>query len=639
MKNVVVGTAGHIDHGKTALVKRLTGVDTDRLDEEKRRGMTIELGFAPFTLPSGNTISIIDVPGHEKFVKTMVAGVTGIDFAILVVAADEGVMQQTREHIDILSLLNINSGVVALTKTDLVDEEWTGMVMEDINKSLSGTVLEGIPVIPVSSVTGHGIDRLVDMLEKLSQQASQKNSHELFRLHIDRVFTISGHGTVVTGTVSGGRIFKGDTVEIMPSGLQSRVRSIQVHNRNVDSAGDGDRCALNLAGIEKEDIERGNVVVRPGMVGPTRIVDAVLHTVKGSGGIKHNQRVLAHIGTQEVVARVRIIGADDIPDGEKGYVQLRFEEPVVALRGDRFIIRSYSPVTTVGGGWILFHAPPNRPRFSGESTGAFVTGEQGSPEEIVRFILKNSQTVLRLDDLWFDTLINKSNLERILAYEVESGNVLHLKEVNKYLSRETYRLYIEKLNLEFERFYRKYPYRYQLDKEEVKSKAFRNLDLKDFTALLDNFIEDGLINIHSNFIMQPGKSVINRISAMKETVLVERELLNCGLNIKNVQQLCLDLDMEPDKIIEIERFLIQTGSITDLGGGTLVHREVMEKAKAKIRMTLEEKGSITVAEIRDTLGTGRKTAITLAEYLDNIGMTERLGDIRKPGIHYEDSLI
>lgn len=629
MKNVVMGTAGHIDHGKTSLVKRLTGVDTDRLEEEKRRGMTIELGFAPLTLPSGNTISIIDVPGHEKFVKTMVAGVTGIDFVMLVIAADEGVMPQTREHMDILSLLNINTGVVALTKTDLVDAEWIGMVTEDINKELSGTTLEGFPTIPVSSATGYGLDKLVECLEILAEQAAGKNAQDLFRLPIDRVFTISGHGTVITGTVSGGKITKGDMVEILPSGHKARTRSIQVHNKRVESAGAGDRCALNLAGIEKEDIERGNVAVSQGIISPTRIVDAVLHTVKGNGSIKHNQRVHAHIGTQEAVARVRIIGTDEIPDGEKGYVQLRFEGPVVALRGDRFIVRSYSPVTTLGGGRILFHAPPNRPRFLKESLDALIIGEEGSPQEIVSLILEVSGKIISLDELWKELLINKDELQRILTDEVESGRALYLKEVDKYLSREIFKLYIKKLNIEFEEFYRKYPYRYQIDKEEVKSKVFSGLDLKDYAALLNRLVEDGQFILENNNIMQPGKSVINRIFAMNEIGVLERELLKDGLNTRNAQQLGKDVNIELNKISEIEKFLQQTGRITDLGGGMFVHNNALKHSVNKIKAVLEEKGSATAAEIRDCLGIGRKTAIALAEYLDSIGVTERVGDARK----------
>ena len=636
MKNVVMGTAGHVDHGKTTLVKRLTGIDTDRLEEEKRRGMTIELGFAPLTLPSGQEISIIDVPGHEKFIKTMVAGVTGIDFVMLVVAADEGVMPQTREHIDILSLLQVKTGVVALTKVDLVDDEWLELVKEEIVKALEGTTLEGSPVIPVSAVSGTGIGKLVDSLEQLSANASKTIGRELFRLPIDRIFTMTGHGTVITGTVTGGKVAKGEVVEILPSGLTARIRGIQVHNRSVDQAGVGDRCALNLLGVEKADMEKGDVAAIPGMIKPTLMVDAVLFTVKGNDSVSHNQRVHVHIGTKEILARIRVLGTDEIPGDSKGYVQLRFEEPVATVRGDRFIIRSYSPVNTIGGGWIIFHSTRNRPRFQQESIQALTTGEQGSLKDLICFIMKSAGTLFSIEDLWQELFENREEIRRALNEELDAGSVLWLKDINKYLSKDLYSDLYLKMNDEFERFYKKYPYRYQIDREEMKSKVFKKIDSKDFNALLNRFVEDKLFEMDGNFIIQPNNVAMRRISAMKETEVIKDAIFKDGLNIRNTLQLKQDLKIEPGKIEEIERFLLQKGEIIDLGSGVLIHSDVLKGTVEKISDIFDDQGSASVAQTRDFLETGRKMAVSILEYLDEIQVTQREDDIRKPGVHYLD---
>lgn len=636
MKNVVMGTAGHIDHGKTALVKRLTGVDTDRLEEEKRRGMTIELGFASLTLPSGNVISVIDVPGHEKFVKTMVAGVTGIDFVMLVIAADEGVMPQTKEHIDILSLLNVKSGVVVLTKTDLVDDEWLQMVKDDVKNSLKGTTLEDYPMIPVSSVTGEGIQGLVKYLEKLTEKAANSNAEELFRLSIDRVFTITGHGTIVTGTVAGGEIKKGDMIEILPKGLSARIRGIQVHNHNVETASAGDRCALNIAGVEKAEIERGNLAANPGIIKPTRIVDAVLHTVKDMKGIAHNQRVHVHVGTKEVLARIRILGEDEILGESKGYVQLRFEEPIAVIRGDRFIIRSYSPVVTLGGGKIIFHSSKNRQRFSEKTIETLKIGEAGNVDELVDFILRDSGKLLSIEDLWKETFINKNEIRNILQELMNLEKVVYLPETDKYISRHLYREYIKKINMEFETLYEKYPFRFQIDKEEIKSKVFSTLDVKEFAELLNSYIKNNLLKLDGNFIVEAHRDMIDRISEKSQTKLVEKTFMENGLNVKSIQQLKENTDVKPYKFEDIEKFLIQSGKIIDLGSGILIHVDVLKHNVKKLREIFDKEGTISVVQARDYLETSRKFAVALLEYLDSLEVTIRYEDIRKPGVHYMD---
>lgn len=634
MKHVVMGTAGHIDHGKTALVKRLTGIDTDRLEEEKRRGMTIELGFAPLTLPSGNVISIIDVPGHERFVKTMVAGVTGIDFVTLVVAADEGVMPQTLEHIDILSLLNVKAGVVALTKADLVDEDWLEMVKGDIIEALRGTSLEGIAIVPVSSATGFGIDNLLSKLENLTLEAQQGESSKLFRLPVDRVFSITGHGTVITGTISGGTIFKGDAVEILPKALSARVRGIQVHNSNVERADAGDRCALNLSGVDKESIERGDVAAHPGIIMPVRIADAVLYTVKGENEVFHNQRVHVHTGTKEVLARVKILGEEKIPGGSKGYIQLKFEEPVAIIRNDRYIIRAFSPVVTLGGGSIIFHSTKNRKRFSKESIEDLKTGESGSLQELVYYLLKSSGQILSIESIWRELFADKEGLKEALQAELDAGNIIWLEEIDKYLSKDLYFNLYKKINSEFEQMVKKNPYRYQLDKQEVKSKVLKELDSKDAAALLNYYVNNNLFLLTGNSIIQPGNKAVDRILSMKEVTSLEKLILDDGLNTKNAQQLVKALNIDENSLLEIEKFLKQTGRIIDLGEGVLIHKSSFIDAVKKVRNVFNESDTVTAAQVRDYLSIGRKNAIALLEYMDSLQITQRIGEVRKPGINY-----
>ncbi|KOA20142.1 selenocysteine-specific elongation factor [Clostridium homopropionicum DSM 5847] len=639
MKNVVMGTAGHIDHGKTALVKKLTGVDTDRLEEEKRRGMTIELGFAPLTLPSGKVISVIDVPGHEKFVKTMVAGVTGIDFVMLVIAADEGIMPQTKEHMEILSLLKIKNGVIALTKTDLVENKWLQMVKTDIKESIRGTWLKNYPIIPVSSITGEGIGELLSYLEKLAKDAEQYNAEELFRLHVDRVFTIAGHGTVITGTLMGGRVAKGDIIEILPEGINGKVRGLQVHNKNVEFATVGDRCAINITGVSKSEIERGNVIARPGDIKPSKLVDAVIFTTKDMEKLVHNQRVHVHIGTKEVLARLRILGANEIKNGAKGYIQLRFEESVVALRGDKFIIRSYSPAITIGGGEVIFHSTLNRQRFSEKNIEDLTIGELGNSEELIEYVLKSSKKLYSIQDLWQETLLSKSEIQKILAKLVETGKVIKLVEVNKYLSIDLYEQFIIEINQEFENLFKRNNFKFQIDKEEIKSKLFKQLDMKEFMNLLNSFIENNKFKLHNNQIVQMNGNIINRILQLKETKLVKEAIEKDGFNIRSLSVIKKSINVGKYKIEDILKFLIEIGEIVDLGSEMYIHKNSLKDAVNKIRYIFQGQDSASLVNIRDYLGVSRKVTLAVLEYLDNIGVTIREEDVRKPGIHFMDYYI
>lgn len=639
MKNVVMGTAGHIDHGKTALVKRLTGIDTDRLEEEKRRGMTIELGFAPLTLPSGKVISVIDVPGHEKFVKTMVAGVTGIDFVMLVIAADEGIMPQTKEHMEILSLLKIKNGVIALTKTDLVENEWLQMVKADIKESIRETWLKDYPIIPVSSITGEGIEELLSYLEKLAKDAEKYNADELFRLPVDRVFTIAGHGTVITGTLMGGRVDKGQIIEILPKGIYGKVRGIQVHNKNVEFAAAGERCALNITGVTKSEIERGNVVARPGDIKPSMLVDAVIFTTKDMEKLSHNQRVHVHIGTKEVLARVRILGANEIKNDSKGYIQLRFEEPVVALRGDKFIIRSYSPTITIGGGEVIFHSALNRQRFCEKNIEDLTIGQLGNSEELIETVLKRTKKLYNIQDLWQELLLSKDEIQKILNMLVEAGKVIKLVEADKYLSIDLYKHFIIEINQEFENLFKKKTFKFQIDKEEIKSKLFKQLDMKEFMNLLNSFIDNNKFKLHNNQIVQVDEHILKKILELKETKLVREYIEKDGLNIRSLSVIKKSINVGKYKIEDIIKFLLEIEEIVDLGNEMYIHKNSLIDVVNKIRYIFQSQDSASLVNIRDYLGVSRKVTLAVLEYLDNLGVTIREEDARKPGVHYMDYFI
>ena len=385
MKQVVMGTAGHIDHGKTQLIKTLTGIDTDRLKEEKERGITIDLGFAHLTYEDGTEVGVIDVPGHERFVRNMLAGVGGIDLVMLVIAADEGVMPQTREHLAICQMLQVKEGLVALTKADLVDEDWLELVSEDTREFLKGTFLEGKPIVPVSAKTGQGLDELKRVLQGLVARVPPKQLQGKFRLPVDRVFTIRGFGTVVTGTLFSGTIRVEDRIEIYPKGIEAKIRGVQVHNASVPEAVAGQRTAINLQGIDKVEVERGDVLGHAGEFAPTFMLDAVLqHLSDAPRPLRHRARVRLHVGTSEIMGRVILLDRDELAPGEEAYVQLRLEEPAIVLPRDRFVIRSYSPVQTIGGGMVLDAQPAKHRRGDAGLAAHFQLLAEGNPEESFR---------------------------------------------------------------------------------------------------------------------------------------------------------------------------------------------------------------------------------------------------------------
>ncbi|MCP4688561.1 MAG: selenocysteine-specific translation elongation factor, partial [Desulfobacterales bacterium] len=391
MKQIILGTAGHIDHGKTSLIKALTGTDTDRLKEEKLRGITIELGFASLDLPGGRRLGVVDVPGHEKFVKNMVAGATGIDIVVMVIAADEGVMPQTREHMEICSLLGVKHGFVAMTKIDMVEEDWLELVQEDVSEFMIGTFLEDAPIIPCSSATGEGLSDITDALETLAGEIPNRPPSSLFRLPVDRVFTMKGFGTVITGTLTSGRIRVGDPIMIYPSGVTSKVRGIQVHNQAVEEAEAGTRTAINFQGLEKASVQRGEVLADPGSLVSSYMVDISLHFLKSNKKpVKNRVRVRFHGGTSEILGNLILLDREELPPGETIVAQLRLDAPTAPVKDDRFVLRSYSPVRTIGGGHVLNPMPRKHKRFKPEVIEGLKSLDGSDPEGVISYHLTES---------------------------------------------------------------------------------------------------------------------------------------------------------------------------------------------------------------------------------------------------------
>jgi len=645
MKHVTMGTAGHIDHGKTTLVKALTGIDTDRLSEEKKRGITIELGFAPLILPSGIRVSTVDVPGHEKFLKTMVAGVSGIDFALFVVAADEGVMPQTKEHLDVLHVLGIEMGIVALTKIDLVEEDEIPKRIQEIQELLQGTSLEGSPIIPVSVVDGSGISSLIEAIESIAAIIIDQPAHGLFRMPVDRVFTMDGHGTVVTGTIIGGKVTKGDQVEILPQGILAKVRNIQVHNESVDQGIIGDRCAINLSRIEKKEIERGSVITQLNSMKISTLLDVSLMTVKGVDAIQHNQRVHIHLGTKEVLGRIRLLETDTLQENSNGYAQLRLEEPLVAQRGDKFIIRAYSPLITLGGGTVLWSQTDHRKRFESGQMEELEKLSQGDPKDLLLYRLEEEPRLFTIRELQgiasSKDEINKdmpidSNMANSLEDLLVEGRIGYLDDADKYFGN-IHQANWEKLIVnELKNIYKKYPYRYQLSKEEIKSKIFPAWSLKDVSALLKKLSVTGSLQLDGSYISEKIGQQRTKIYDIPKVQKAEGYLMKNMMVASSVPLISEDLGIHLEETKEILGFLEAIKVVKSLGDGIYIHGKGLQKGQQVLREILDKEGEITVAQYRDRLGSGRKTAIALLEYFDKMQVTIRYEMIRKPGAHYRD---
>jgi len=629
MKQIVLGTAGHIDHGKTSLVKALTGVDTDRLKEEKERGITIELGFTYLELPGGKLIGIVDVPGHEKFVKNMVAGATGIDLVALVIAADEGVMPQTREHIEICELLKIRHGLVVLTKIDMVEPDWLELVREDVTEYLADTFLAGSPVLEVSSTTGKGIDELLKTLEGLVQEIPEREAGNFFRLPVDRVFTIKGFGTVITGTTVSGHISTGDEVTVYPQEIQSKIRGIQVHGKEVEEVRAGLRTAINLQGVDKAIIRRGDVLATKASLRPTYMVDVILELLPSAPRkLKNRTKARFHSGTSEIISTVVLLDRDELLPGETCFAQIRLDEPIAILKQDRYVLRSYSPVRTIGGGEVLNPLPKKKKRFSDAAISELKTLYTGDIVNVIeQFIYSGGFRGVSHDDLIFLANVGKKRLASVLKdlmakkiavqFDKERGLLIHKTFLDKARTElvETIRQYHEN-----------FPLRPGLVKEELRSKIKGANNPKMFNFLVNMLRHDGMIILEKEIVRLKDHRVTLALDQEKARQRLENIYLKSGLEPHYFKEIKDTLPV--DTATEVLEVLLRDGVLLKIKEDMFFHREILERLQAKLTAFLEEHGEITTPQFKEMTGVSRKYAIPLIEYLDRAQVTVRVGDSR-----------
>ncbi len=629
MKQIVLGTAGHIDHGKTSLIKALTGTDTDRLKEEKERGITIELGFAHLELPGGMLLGIVDVPGHEKFVKNMVAGATGIDMVLLVIAADEGIMPQTREHLEVCELLKIRHGLVVLTKIDMVEPDWMELVREDVTDYLSETFLADAPVFEVSSLTGEGLKDLVGGLGDLAQKIPKKEMGHVFRLPVDRVFTIRGFGTVITGTTISGHIHSGEEVTIYPQEVNARIRGIQVHNREVQEVNAGLRTAVNLQGLERSMIQRGDILATKGLLRPTYMVDVSLELLASAPRkLKNRTKARFHTGTSEIISTVILLDRDELKPGDRCYAQIRLEEPTTVLKKDRYVLRSYSPVRTIGGGQILNALPNKKKRFSGQTLRdmellhkdeindiieLFVasTRFQGLEEKDLSFLTDRSQKALA------DPLQALKAQKRIIQYDKEKGALIHADFLKK--ARDEI---VETVS----RYHRDFPLRTGLVKEELRSRTKRTHNPKLFHYLVNQLTREGAIVQEKEAVRLKEHKVTLAQDQEKTRQELEKIYLKSGLQPPYFKE--IKDKFQGNTAAEVLGVLVKEGVLVKIKEDLYFHRRSIEDLGKRLVAFLKEKDQITTPEFKDITGVSRKYTIPLIEYFDRSQVTVRVGDSR-----------
>jgi selenocysteine-specific elongation factor len=631
MKRLIIGTAGHIDHGKTTLVKRLTGIETDRLKEEKQRGISIELGFAPFNLPGGQKAAIVDVPGHERFIRHMLAGAFGIDMVLFTIAADEGVMPQTREHADIIEMLGVDKGIVVITKMDMVDEEWLMLVEDEIREYIEDTILKGCPIVAVSSITGEGISDLLQTIEQVASTVVEKPIVGQARLPIDRVFTIAGFGTVVTGTLWSGQIHVGDTLELMPTQKTVKVRTLHVHNEKVTTAFAGQRVAVNLQGIEVNDIKRGYLLASSGYLTPSYRVDTKLRLLSSSTRTLRNwNRIRFHLGTDETLGRVVLLDRDELIPGGEAYVQIVMEKPVVAYKGDPFVIRYYSPVDTIGGGSIIDPNAPHQKRFKEEVLNDLAVKEEGSLYDVVLHELESStQEPLSVAELAKRTGSSEQAIIAEIKQLIEDEKVVDISgKGSYYLSYRGLELIYEQIVETITRYQGKYQLRAGYPKEDMRSRLFGKINPRVFNAMMKYFEEEGRIVTKNSLVGIPGylpepgekeKQIISNI----RNIMIDRLFSPPGLDeIRAISSLA-----EAD-LIEIITYLTEQGELVKINESVYFSKAAIENGQVLLNEYFTREKELTLAMARDIFDTSRKYALPLIEYYDKTHFTRRVGDIR-----------
>lgn len=629
MKNIIVGTAGHIDHGKTTLIKALTGRNTDRWEEEQRRGITIDLGFTYFDLKNGDRVGIIDVPGHEKFINNMVAGVVGMDLVLLVVAADEGIMPQTREHMDILGLLGIKKSILVINKCDLVDEEWLELVEEEIQEELEGTFLEGAPVVKVSAATGQGLDELTDTIQQLmSDEVVAKDTQTIPRLPIDRAFTLSGFGTIITGTLISGTITREDVLEMYPIGKESKIRNIQVHGQNQDKCYAGQRVAINLSNVKKKEIRRGCVLAPKNSMKNTDLLDVKLKVLEDSMRILTNhERLHLYTGTSEILCRAVLLDKEQIGPGEEGLVQLRLEEEIAVKRGDRFVVRFYSPMETIGGGIVLEPNPVRKKRFDAQAIEELKKKESGSLGDVMELQIKEHG----------DTMITLAELAKVMAHSVdelkeyleeleESGTifVFPMKKDTYLWHRDSEFAVRQKIEETLQKYHSEHPYRYGMKKAEIHNTFLKKIKPNIFDAYIERMTGENVYGRREEYLSLPGYEVPKDAMYLQTEKLIEDTFEKAGYDFVRFSE--IDFGKIPRQTAEdVVLMMIDEGKVIRINEEMFTMKHLMDEAKGKIQNHLKEENLITIAQVRDMFSTSRKSAKPILEYMDSIKVTKKTG--------------
>ena len=628
---VIMGTAGHIDHGKTTLIKALTGIECDRLVEEKKRGITIELGFAFMDLEAGVRLGIIDVPGHERFVKNMVSGASGIDFVLLVVAADEGIMPQTREHLDVCTLLGVEIGLVALTKVDMVDSEWLELVLEDVSNYLQNTFLKDAPIIPVSAHTGDGIDQLLVHIRKMAREFKPHRRSDLFRLPMDRIFTMRGHGTVITGTTVSGRIAVGDEVMVYPQEITSRVRSLQVHGEQTRESQAGMRTAVNLHGLEVEDLERGFVLARPGTLFPSRVWDLELTYLKSAPRpLKHRTQVHFHHGAKEVLARIYLLDRDKLEPGDRCVCQVRFEDSMAGVYGDRCVIRSYSPLRTIAGARIINPLAGKIKRFSPQvEILERLAGARA--EELIQVQLELAGSKgLSLAQLIILTDLESRELQKKLQVMGGKQEVFLVDKENRiYVGGKAISDLERGMLEELQSLHRKFPMRQGISRGELAGKWAREIPEKLFFFVLDRLVRGERIISEQEFYRLPEHRVSLAADQEQLKQKVVRTYQQAGIQPPTVKKLLEDLNLEMKEAGPVLRLLQDEKVLVKINEDFYFSAGAVDQLKQNITSFLQENEEMGPVEFKELTGLSRKFAIPLMEFMDKEKLTIRVGDRRK----------
>ncbi|MCL7488894.1 MAG: selenocysteine-specific translation elongation factor [Desulfobulbaceae bacterium] len=636
MREIILGTAGHVDHGKTSLIRALTGIDTDRLKEEKERGITIELGFAYLDLPCGHRIGIVDVPGHEKFVRNMVAGAAGMDLVAFIIAADEGIMPQTTEHFEICQLLGIKDGIIVLTKKDLVEEEWLDMVQEDIREYFSGTFLENAPILPVSSVSGEGIETVRETIDNRISKIAFQEEFGPFRLAVDRVFSMKGFGTVITGSSLSGRVGVGEELEFYPAEVKAKVRGIQVHGQDVDLVEAGHRTAINLQGVEKERINRGDIAATPGSLVNSTLLDVdFLYLASNPRKLKNRTQVRVHVGTREITGRVVFMETDEVNPGETAYIQLILQEPAAVWPGDRYVIRSYSPVRTIGGGTILNNAPLKRKRATEKDREAnqriFATYMEGSDiDRLLLFLEESGVAGLTQNQLAIRLGIFGNKLKKLLQNPVSSGDILVIdSERQRLLAAPVLQQLTEKITGILESYHASHPLMSGLAKEELKSGIRPPVDQKLFQFALDSMVKKKIIVQDQAEVRMANFEVSLQVDEQELKEKIFKIYRDAGLSPPNFKEVVGSVDNLPEKQVrQVVNLLLHDNQLIKVNESLYFDAGQINELGGRITGYIKEHGEIDAPRFKELTGLTRKFSIPLLEYFDKIKLTIRIGDKR-----------